>query len=118
VATPADKAGDYNDDDSQVTHPATGEPMTNTQPSPDMDTYFRRLDEELTPIEGEDEFNAAWHDLGVEAALIGNEPALDRAEELRRKHVARIEGIARQELVKAGQGDLLGGERPFPGIVK
>jgi hypothetical protein len=98
--------------ENEVRHPATGEPMTNTRPAPDLDAYFARVVDEVGEIEGEDDFLAAWADLKVEEQLAGNDAALDRAEEIRREQLARIAAAGRGELEAQGQGVLFMPEVP------
>jgi phage recombination protein Bet len=98
--------------ENEVTHPATGEPMTNTRPAPDLESYFARVVDEVGEIEGEDDFLAAWADLKVEEQLAGNDAALDRAEEIRRGQLARIAAAERGDLEAQGQGVLFMPEVP------
>lgn len=72
-----------------------------------LDAYITRLDEDLASAETEDAVTEAFETIGVDTALHGDDPALERAYAVREKHYARV----------AGQGDLLGGERPFPGDI-
>lgn len=89
------------DDVKETAHPVGTEKLTSP---PDLDAYFARVEEELAPHETEDDVLAAWQTLGVEAALEGNEAALDRAEAIRRKHIERVTPKAEPTT----QGDLLG----------
>ncbi len=113
--TPADQAGDFNNDDSGVSHPVTGEPMTNTQPASSMDIYFTRLDEELAGHETDIDLLNAWDDAHVETQLAGKPEALERAAKLKAKHLARIDGLNRTIAeTEQGQGSLLSGLPEIP----
>lgn len=82
------------DDDTRLTD----------KPAMPKESYFLRLDEELSELSTEDEVIAHYENMGIDAALEGNDAALDRAAAVRNRHLARVNG----------QGDLLA-ERPFPG---
>lgn len=118
----AASAGDFNNDDSgvslhktdqpgggksEVTHPVTGEVMTNTNPAPNWDTYFERLEEEMAAYGVESEFVAAWGEYGVDTATMDNDDARVRAAKMRTHHLARIDGINRTVAeTEQGQGTL------------
>lgn len=97
-------ADDFNDDATGL----TTDPVTISGPAPNMDVYFQRIEEEVAGDETEEAFLAHWQELGVEVALVGNEAALDRAEIIRRQHLARVQKDDRAALVEAGQGDIFG----------
>ena len=104
----AEAADDFSHDESDVRHPATGEPMTNTSPAPDMDAYFTRLDEEMAPYETDLDFLNAWDDAKVEEQLAGKPEALAWAAELKARHLNRIDGLNRAVAeAEQGQGNLL-----------
>lgn len=84
----------FNDDDTGLT----------TEPAQPADAYFTRLDEELSTIETEDALIAHWETMGVDKMLEGNDTALDRAAEIRSRHIARVNG----------QVDMFPGDRPMP----
>lgn len=95
--TPAE---DLNNDDSGVSQPV------------DLDAYLTRAGEEIGDLDDEESVIAAWEELGVEATITANtdegegrEKLLDQASAIRNRNLARVNG----------QGDLLGGEKPFPG---
>lgn len=87
----------FNDEDSNVS--------TASPPMP-RESYFLRIDEELSELTTEDEVIEHYETLGVDIALVGNDEALDRATAIRNRHLARVNG----------QGDLLA-EREFPGDI-
>lgn len=73
-----------------------GESETSTGPAaePTMpkESYFLRINEELEGLTTEDEVIAHYETLGVDAALAGNDEALDRAAAIRAKHIDRVTG--------------------------
>lgn len=100
--TNADLAGDFNDDSSGFESGATNKP----QMVASGDTFKVRLDEELAVAGDKPTLEEIWDSLDVENSLGGDDFAIAGAEEIKAKHVARIE---KKELELAGQLNLLDG---------
>ncbi len=82
--------------------------MTDTRPASSIDIYFQRLDEELAGHDTDIDLLNAWDDAHVETQLAGKPEALERAEKLKAKHLARIDGLNRSIAeTEQGQGSFL-----------
>lgn len=93
---PSPPAEDEPDPTAPPDQAGGGEPETSTGPAaePTMpkESYFLRINEELEGLTTEDEVIAHYETLGVDAALAGNDEALDRAAAIRAKHIDRVTG--------------------------
>lgn len=88
--TPADQAGDFNDDDSGTTISGTSTEVAKDVVN--IDAYLHRLDEDLGSAETEDAVIETFETIGVDKALAGDDAALKRAYAVREKHFNRVNG--------------------------
>jgi hypothetical protein len=94
VKDPADAADDYNDDASGVTQPDGNRNVA---------AFLTRIDEELSVVADAPTIEEVFDGMDVQTALAGDDDALARAFEIKKKHLDRVE-VA--ETVEAGQTDM------------
>lgn len=88
--------------EAESSTPTTAEPpiAPDEPPEPGSDEWFERLEIYLKDAKSVDDIEALWVEIDVESELSSTSIAtMDRADELKKHHVARV----------GGQGDLLGG---------
>jgi hypothetical protein len=98
--TEADAAGDYNDDASGVTQPDGNRNVA---------AFLTRIDEELSVVGDAPTIEEVFDGFDLQIVLAGDDDALARAFDIKKKHLDRVE-VA--ETVEAGQKDMFGGEPP------
>lgn len=87
-------AGDYNDDASGVTQPDGNRNVA---------AFLTRIDEELSTVADAPTIEEVFDGMDVQTALAGDDDALARAFDIKKKHLDRVE-VA--ETVEAGQTDM------------